>query len=73
MPRLPRISGRKARAVFERAGYRHVRTQGSHFILRHPQTGQHLSVPDHDLLKPGLLSALVKRADMTVEEFIASL
>jgi predicted RNA binding protein YcfA (HicA-like mRNA interferase family) len=73
MPKLRRTSGRKARAAFEKAGYLHVRTNGSHFILRHPETGRHLSVPDHDTLKPGLLSDLIKRAGLTVEEFISYL
>lgn len=73
MPRVPRIPGREARRAFVRAGWVHVRTHGSHFILRHPANGQHLSVPDHDLLKPGLLADLIKRAGMTLEEFISHL
>ncbi len=50
MPRLPRLSGREAAAVFERAGFAVRRRRGSHIILTragHPAT---LSVPDHEEL-----------------------
>ena len=73
MPRLPQVSGREAVAVFRRAGWVLSRTHGSHHILRNPDTGQHLSVPGHDTLKPGLLTDLIKRAGLTVEEFIGLL
>jgi predicted RNA binding protein YcfA (HicA-like mRNA interferase family) len=70
MPRLPRISGQEAVAAFRRAGWVLSRMHGSHQILRHPETGQHLSVPGHDTLKPGLLADLIKRAELTVDEFV---
>lgn len=73
MPRLPRVSGREAIAAFRRAGWTFSRMHGSHHILRHPETGQHLSVPGHDTLKTGLLADLLKRAGLTVEEFVALL
>jgi len=73
VPRVPRISGRKARAAFERAGWVLSRIHGSHFIMRHPDKRQHLSIPDHRTLKPGLLQDLIKRAGMTIEEFITYL
>lgn len=70
MPKLPRVSGKAAVAAFRRAGWMLSRMHGSHHILRHPSTGQHLSVPGHDTLKTGLLADLIKRAGLTAEEFI---
>jgi hypothetical protein len=32
-----------------------------------------LSIPDHPLLGPGLLRALIRLSELTVEEFIAFL
>jgi len=56
--------------AFRRAGWVLSRVHGSHQILRHPETVQHLSVPGHDTIKTGLLADLIKRAGLTVEEFV---
>lgn len=69
MPRLPRVSGRQAVAAFERAGFRIRRQRGSHIILTKAGVPVTLSVPDHRVLKPGTLRALIRKAGLTIEEF----
>ena len=71
MSRLANISGRKAVKVFSRIGYRLERQEGSHMILYCGRPGRPiLSIPDHKELAPGLLRAQIKRAGISVQEFI---
>lgn len=71
MSKLPVISGKTAVRVFERIGYRLVRTRGSHFRLYHldPKKSP-LTIPNHRALGRGLLRRLIRDAEITVEEFI---
>ena len=69
MPKLPVISGRDARRVFEKAGWRFDRQRSSHMILVKAGVPTNLSVPDHRELDRGLLRGLIRDAGMTVEEF----
>ncbi len=72
MPRLPVVSGDEAIRAFQRAGYAFDRQRGSHVVLWHPQRKHGLAVPVHGSrpLPPGTLRALVRQADLTVEEFV---
>lgn len=71
MGRLSNISGRQAVKRFKKIGYRRVRQTGSHIILEHPTPGfPILSIPDHKELAPGLLRAQIKRARLTISEFL---
>ena len=69
MPKLPRISGRKAVRAFQRAGWEVARQRGSHVILTKPDSIYTLSIPLHPVLGPGLLRDLIRKAGLTVEEF----
>jgi predicted RNA binding protein YcfA (HicA-like mRNA interferase family) len=71
-PKLPIVSGRQAVRVFERIGYRVVRQRGSHIRLHDETNSNHLplTVPDHRVVKPGLLRKLLRDADLTVDEFV---
>ena len=72
MPKLPRVSGREARRVFERAGWRYARTTGDHMQLT--KAGKRtLAVPDYAELPTFILRGLIRTAGMTVDEFIALL
>lgn len=72
MPRAPRISGRRARAAFERAGWTHARTTGDHMQLT--MAGRRtLTVPDYDVLPAFVLRRLLRTAGLTVDEFLALL
>ena len=70
MARLPTVSGRQAVAAFERAGFEVKRQRGSHVILVKAGITATLSVPDHRQLKPGTLRALIRKAELTVDEFV---
>lgn len=71
MPRVPRISGAEAVRTFEKAGWRFARQTGSHIILHKEGEEATLSLPQHRELGPGLLQVQIKRAGLTVDEFIA--
>jgi predicted RNA binding protein YcfA (HicA-like mRNA interferase family) len=71
MPKLPVISGRDARRVFEKVGWRFDRQRSSHMILVKTGVPTNLSVPDHRELDRGLLRGLIRDAGITVEEFNA--
>jgi len=47
-------------------GWNHVRTTGSHYIMKHGQSGELISVPYHGNkdLKPGTLNAILKKAEI---------
>jgi len=73
MPRLPVISGREAVRCFGVFGWEQARRHGSHMMLVRVGTTNTLSVPDHRELDRGLLRDLIRRADLTVEEFVEAL
>jgi predicted RNA binding protein YcfA (HicA-like mRNA interferase family) len=71
MPRLPAISGKKAVDAFMEAGWRVARREGSHIILTKVGMPTILSVPDHREVRRGTLRSLIRKAGLSVEEFIA--
>jgi predicted RNA binding protein YcfA (HicA-like mRNA interferase family) len=67
---LSNISGKEAVKVFAKIGYYVAHQEGSHLILYNDQDGYPpLSIPNHKELAPGLLSAQIKRAGLTVQDF----
>lgn len=72
---LPIISGRDAIRAFERAGFTVLkgRGKGSHTVMSRAGHPALLTVPDHNTLKRGTLRALIRLADLTVDEFVALL
>ena len=73
MSKLPSISGRACIKALERTGFVVKRQEGSHVILRRSQPFAQLVVPDHKELDRGTLRAIIRQADITVEEFLALL
>jgi predicted RNA binding protein YcfA (HicA-like mRNA interferase family) len=69
-PKLPRISGRDAVKAFQKAGFTNARQKGSHAYLFRKGQPLALSVPLHKELAPGTLQALIKKANLSIEEFI---
>ncbi len=61
VPRLPRdVSGSDLIRLLERLGYEVVRRNSSHVRLEHPGPPIHrITVPDHDDLRVGTLSAIL--------------
>ena len=60
-PRLPRgMSGRQLAVALEAFGYRITRQTGSHLRLTADAQGEHhVTVPAHEVLKVGTLSAIL--------------
>jgi predicted RNA binding protein YcfA (HicA-like mRNA interferase family) len=70
MTRLPRVSGRQCCEALGRAGFVHIRQHGSHIVLRRLDPLAQLVVPDHRELDRGTLRAILRHADVSVEEFV---
>jgi predicted RNA binding protein YcfA (HicA-like mRNA interferase family) len=72
MPRLPRIQGRELVAALGRAGFKVLRSKGSHHFLVHPD-GRRTVVPVHagETIGPGLLNKILKDTDLTAEQLRA--
>ncbi len=70
MSELPRISGRDCVKALTRVGFIMKRQHGSHMILRRDKPFVQLMVPDHEELDRGTLRAIIRQADLTVEQFV---
>ena len=70
MGTLANISGKEAVKVFLRAGWVREGQTGSHVMLTKEGQWATLSIPQHRELKPGTLRAIIRAAELTVEEFI---
>ena len=71
MGKLANISGRQAVKRFCKLSYYIDHQTGSHIILYNDKPGTlPLPIPDHKELAPGLLRAQIKRAGITIEEFV---
>ncbi len=70
MGKLPRISGRECVQALQKAGFYLKRQRGSHIVLRRDDPFAQLVVPDHKQLDRGTLRAIIRQADMSVEEFV---
>lgn len=73
MPRLPVISGKETIQAFERVGWKVSRREGSHIIMTKAGMAVTLSVPDHREVRRGTLRSLIRKAGLTVEEFVSLL
>ena len=70
MARLPVVSGREAVRAFTKAGRMEKRREGNHMILGKPRVPVVLSIPNHKELDKGLLRGQIRKAGLTVEEFV---
>ncbi len=73
MPPVPVLTPTQVVRAFQRIGWAVARQRGSHIILTKPGHLATLSVPNHAEVARGTLRALVARAGLTVEEFVAAL
>ncbi len=69
MSKLPRLSGRKCVRALQKAGFYEKRQHGSHIILRRDNPFAQLVVPDHKELDRGTLRAIIRQANLTVDDF----
>jgi predicted RNA binding protein YcfA (HicA-like mRNA interferase family) len=72
MATLPSIDWREVVRAFEKGGWQHDRTKGSHYIMIRPGMPGLLSVPMHDPIRKGTLRKLIRQAGLTIEEFVAA-
>ncbi|MGA2743724.1 MAG: type II toxin-antitoxin system HicA family toxin [Candidatus Sulfotelmatobacter sp.] len=65
--------GKELVRILERAGFRVVRTRGSHTFLKHPD-GRVTVVPVHsgETIGPGLLRAILRDVEMSTDDLIES-
>ncbi len=71
MSRLSNISGKEAIKRFSKADYFLDHQEGSHMILYNKRVGMlPLSIPNHKELAPGLLRAQIKKAGLSIEDFL---
>jgi predicted RNA binding protein YcfA (HicA-like mRNA interferase family) len=71
VPPLPLLKPSEVVRTFTQLGWRVARQRGSHIILTKPGHIATLSVPDHEHVARGTLRALINRAGITQEEFLA--
>lgn len=70
MGRLGNISGKEAVKVFGKAGWKTIGQVGSHLVMSKDKIRVNLSIPQHKELSIGTLRALIRNADLTVDEFL---
>jgi len=68
--RLPQISGRQCVSALEKAGFVRKRQAGSHIIMRRSTPFAQVVVPDHRTLDRGTLRAILRQADVSIEDFL---
>jgi predicted RNA binding protein YcfA (HicA-like mRNA interferase family) len=68
MTRLPRLKGKELIRILEREGFQAVRTKGSHIFLKHPDGRATVPVHAGETLGPGLLRAILRDVEMSVED-----
>ena len=75
MPKLPRVSGEETIRALERLGFVRIRQRGSHVSLARetPEGKRGTVVPLHRELAIGTLRAILRQANVSVEEFVQKL
>ena len=68
MSKLPVVSGKEVIKALMKSGYYLRGRESSHVHLRHP-IKRPLTVPDHKEVARGTLRAIIREAELTVEEF----
>ena len=70
--KLPSLTPKKVIRVFEQAGFVVWRQRGSHVVMVNEYLNKQLIIPFHRKdIKKGLLSALIKQAGLSIQEFKA--
>ena len=70
MGKLGNISGKEAVKAFQKAGWQPLGQVGSHVVMVKSGVRVNLSIPQHKELSVGTLRALIRSADLNVEEFL---
>ena len=70
MSKLPQISGKECLKTLGKVGFYVKRQKGSHIILCRDEPFAEVVVPNHKNLDKGTLRAIIRQADLDVDEFI---
>lgn len=70
MSKLPSISGQECVSALSKAGFQFKRQEGSHIVLRRDMPFAQVVVPNHKELDRGTLRAILRQADIEVDEFL---
>ena len=64
MPKLRVLSGREVCAILAAQGFDKVRQRGSHIVMQKNEEGRTTTVPvpNHDELKTGTLSSIIRQS-----------
>ncbi|MGC9995625.1 MAG: type II toxin-antitoxin system HicA family toxin [Terriglobia bacterium] len=73
MPPVPLLRPREVVRAFQKLGWEEARQRGSHIILTKRGHVATLSIPNHPQVARGTLRALIAKAGLSVEEFLAAL
>jgi len=73
MPQVPLLRPREVIRAFGSLGWQAVRQRGSHIVLTKSGTVATLSVPNHPQVARGTLRALIAKAGLSIEQFLAAL
>ncbi|MBS3029301.1 MAG: type II toxin-antitoxin system HicA family toxin [Dolichospermum sp. DET50] len=70
MSKLPQVSGKQCIKALGKAGFYIKRQKGSHIILCRDQPFAEVVIPNHKTLDKGTLRAIIRQAELDVDEFI---
>jgi len=73
MASLPVLSGREVVKAFESFGWSVARQSSSHIIMTKQGETVTLSIPDHKEVAKGTLRSLIRAANLTADEFVATI
>jgi len=73
MTKLPVVSGKECIKALTKAGFYFKRQEGSHVTLRKDNPFCQVVVPDHRELDRGTLRAIIRQAELSVDEFVGLL
>ncbi|NIA31464.1 MAG: addiction module toxin, HicA family [Actinobacteria bacterium] len=68
-PKIRLCSGAQAVKKLQKAGWKAARQRGSHIMMTKPDYPFTLSIPQHKELGVGILSKLIKQANLSIDEF----
>jgi predicted RNA binding protein YcfA (HicA-like mRNA interferase family) len=71
LAKLPSVSGKKLIRALGKLGFVVIRQKGSHVILQ--RESNLITVPLHDPIKKSTINAILKQADVTLEELLECL
>ena len=70
MSKLPQVSGKNCLKALSKVGFFVKRQKGSHIIVCRNEHFAEVVIPNHKTLDKGTLRAIIRQANLDVDEFI---